>query len=219
MRTRQKNFIFRQFMIVDKKKNMLTARKYPNMVLIEVNVKDSFLTLSYPGMEDISVKVPETTAVTNTPTDVFGEKCEGVDLGDKTGNWLSEVYSNKLSKIGMVIDIQVILNDEEAGLRLICHPKSSSSRPDKTPNEVSPNMNVDDKPYFADTFAYMMLSTASITGLNKMLEAEDVDLKVEETRFRPNILIEGDFPEFSEDKWPSIKIGDVIFRNIRVCDR
>ena len=80
-------------------------------------------------------------------------------------------------------------------------------------------MNIDDKPYFADTFAYMMLSTASISGLNKMLEAEEVDLQVEETRFRPNILIEGDFPEFSEDKWPNIKIGDVIFRNIRVCDR
>ena len=80
-------------------------------------------------------------------------------------------------------------------------------------------MNIDDKPYFADTFAYMMLSTASISGLNKMLNAEEVDLQVEETRFRPNILIEGDFPEFSEDKWPSIKIGDVIFRNIRVCDR
>ena len=91
-------------MVVDKKKNMLTARKYPNMVLIEVNVKDSVLTLSYPGMEDISVKVPETTAVTNTPTDVFGEKCEGVDLGDKTGNWLSEVYSNQLLKMGMIID-------------------------------------------------------------------------------------------------------------------
>ena len=82
-------------MIVDKKNNMLTARKYPNMVLIEVNVKDSFLTLSYPCMEDVLVKVPEITAVTNIPTDVFGEKCEGVDLGDKTGNWLSEVCSNQ----------------------------------------------------------------------------------------------------------------------------
>merc|ERR1719232_322074 len=70
----------RQFMIVEKKNTMLTARKYPNMVLIEVNVKDCFLTLSYPGMEDVSVKVPEITDVTNMPTDVFGEKCEGVDL-------------------------------------------------------------------------------------------------------------------------------------------
>ena len=46
-----------------------------------------------------------------------------------------------------------------------------------------------------------------------------MELRVEQTRFRPNILIEGDFPEFAEDKWPSIKIGEVVFRNVRVCDR
>ena len=209
-------------MVVDKKGTMLTARKYPNMVLIEVNVEGSFLTLSYPGMEDVSVKVPEINADTNMQSDVFGEKCEGVDMGEKTGNWLSEVNIQSVNIrliYSLNLNLQVILNDEEAGLKLICHPKSSSSRPDKTPNEVSPNMNVDDKPYYADTFAYMMLSTTSIHGLNKMLEAEDVDLQVEETRFRPNILIDGDFPEFSEDRWPCIKIGDVVFRNVRVCDR
>ena len=209
-------------MIVDKKGTMLTARKYPNMVLIEVNVKGSFLTLSYPGMEDVSVKVPDINADPNMQFDVFGEKCKGVDMCEKSGNWLSEVNIQSVNIrliYSLNVNIQVILNDEEAGLRLICHPKSSSSRPDKTPNEVSPNMNVDDKPFYADTFAYMMLSTASIHGLNKMLEAEDVDLQVEETRFRPNILIDGDFPEFSEDRWPCIKIGDVVFRNVRVCDR
>ena len=52
-----------------------------------------------------------------------------------------------------------------------------------------------------------------------LLSEENADLQVEETRFRPNIFIEGDFPPFSEDKWPYIKIGDVIFRNVRVCDR
>ena len=71
-------YIPRQFMVVDKKGNMLTARKYPNMVLIEVNVEASFLTLSYPGMEDVSVKVPDNNADTNMQSDVFGEKCKSM---------------------------------------------------------------------------------------------------------------------------------------------
>jgi len=189
-------------MVVDNKKKLVTARKYPNMVLIEVRIKDEVLTLSYPGMDSVKVNIAAEDCI-NTGYDIFGEQCRGVDLGDEVGFWLSDV----------------ILNDEDGGLRLICHPKTCSSRPNKTANVVSPNMKVEDRPYFADTFAYMMLSKASIEGLNKLLDEENVDMKVEEKRFRPNILIEGDFPEFSEDKWPTIKIGDVIFRNVRVCDR
>ena len=35
------------------------------------------------------------------------------------------------------------------------------------------------------------------------MELEDTGskLRVEETRFRPNFLIKGDFPGFQEDKW------------------
>jgi len=196
------DLVDRQLMVVDNKKKLVTARKFPNMVLIEVSVKDDVLTLTYPGMECVQVNIAVKDDMENG-YDVFGELCQGVDLGDEVGVWLSDV----------------ILNDEDGGLRLICHPKMSSSRPNKTANIVSPNMRPEDRPYFADTFAYMMLSKASIEGLNKLLNEENVDMEVEETRFRPNILIEGDFPEFSEDKWPSLKIGDVIFRNVRVCDR
>ena len=194
----------RQFMVVDHKRRLLTARKHPNMVLIDVSVVDNTLTMRYPGLEEVRINIPDSAGVKlDSGYDVFGDQCQGADLGEAAGRWLSEV----------------ILNNEAGGLRLVFHPKSSSSRPDKAATSVAPNMNVEDKPYFADTFAYMMLSAASIAGLNKMLDKEEVDLRVEETRFRPNILIEGDFPEFAEDKWPSIKIGEVVFRNVRVCDR
>ena len=122
---------------------------------------------------------------------VFSEAVSGCDLGEEVSTWLSEV----------------ILSQPEAGLRLIYHPAQPSSRPDKVRDEVSPNMKAEDKPYYADTFAYMMLSQPSIAGLNQLLSEENVDLEVEHTRFRPNIFIEGDFPAFSEDKWPFIKIG------------
>ena len=46
-------------------------------------------------------------------------------MGDTVGQWLSEV----------------ILNDAEGGIRLIYHPKSKSTRPDKESNVASPNMS------------------------------------------------------------------------------
>ena len=78
-------------MVVDKKGKMLTAREYPSMVLIEVKALDTVITLSYPGMEDVSVNVPDINTVTDTQSEVFGEKCQGVDMGEITGRWLSEV--------------------------------------------------------------------------------------------------------------------------------
>ena len=78
-------------MVVDKKGKMLTAREYPSMVLIEVKAWDTVITLSYPGMDDVSVNVPDINTVTDTQSEVFGEKCQGVDMGEITGRWLSEV--------------------------------------------------------------------------------------------------------------------------------
>jgi len=195
----------RQFMVVDKKDKFTTSRKFPNMSLIQPEVTDSHLTLKYQGMEDISVKIPDLKSLEGCKDfKVFNDTCKGFDLGPEVGEWLSDV----------------ILNDPEGGMKLLYHPKIESSRPDKTKNDViAPNTKPGDKPYFADTFAYMMLSQPSIDELNNMLDKEDVDLVVEEKRFRPNIFINGEFPGFSEDKWPYIKIGEVIFRNALVCDR
>jgi len=42
---------------------------------------------------------------------------------------------------------------------------------------------------------------------------------VGEDRFRPNILIDGDFPGFAEDSWSHVKIGEAVFRNVKLCTR
>ena len=44
-------------------------------------------------------------------------------------------------------------------------------------------------------------SLLSVDTLNMELEDTGSKLRVEETRFRPNFLIKGDFPGFQEDKW------------------
>jgi uncharacterized protein YcbX len=42
----------------------------------------------------------------------------------------------------------------------------------------------------------------------------DLDIR----RFRPNVVIDGEEP-FAEDRWPQVRIGDVVFRTTMVCDR
>ena len=149
-------------MIVDHKQNMVTARKYPHMVLIEVSVSKSVLTLSYPGMEDIIVEVPDTLDG-DKGYEVFGEACSGEDCLESIYKTDMKVHSflfyhkNKFlfQNSNMIIytlgaDMgdtvgqwlsDVILNDAEGGIRLIYHPKAKSTRPDKESNVASPNMS------------------------------------------------------------------------------
>jgi len=195
----------RQFMVVDKKGKMITARKYPYMSLIVPTVSDGKLLLTYPGMNDIEVDIMNVSSNLSLKVcDVWGEECKGVDLGNLVGEWLSDV----------------ILQDPEGGLRLVFHKDDTSSRPDKEYNEyLTPLEKAGDKPLYADGYPFLLLSAPSIKGLNKVLEDEGVDLEVEETRFRPNIFIDGEFEAFAEDKWTYVKIGECVFRNVKLCTR
>jgi len=203
---RAQDMVDRQFIVVDRKGKQATGRRWPHMTLVKPEVLGQTLTLAYPGMDSINVSLPETEGgdVKMVNVDVFGDLCKGFDLGDKVGEWVSEV----------------ILGDAEGGMRILYHSSGESTRPDKKPNlVVSPMLRTKDKPYFADAFPYLMLSRPSLLELNTLLEKEGVDMEVEEKRFRPNIFIDGPFPAFAEDKWAWVKIGDVVFRHSQLCDR
>jgi len=180
--------IDRQFMVVDKKGKMVTARRYPHMSMVVPMVTQAQLVLTYPGMEDMRVEIPRNEAA--------GVACEE--------EWLSDV----------------ILQDPLGGLRLVFHNQKESSRPDKEGSEyLTPLEKAGDKPLYADGYPYLLLASPSIKELNRVLEEDGAGLEVEETRFRPNIYIEGDFPAFAEDAWTHVKIGDCVFRNVKLCTR
>ena len=202
------DMVDRQLIVLDKKGKMATARKWPNMTLVEPSLERGALTLKYPGSEDITVQLPAEGSKIGegegVKLDVFGEPCEGVDLGPGVGAWLSEA----------------VLGDPEGGMRLVFHPRGDTSRPDKgLEPTICPTRRPQDKPYYADSGAYMMMTQPSVTELNRLLEEECVDLQVEERRFRPNIFINGEFPAFAEDRWAWVKIGAAVFRHAQVCDR
>lgn len=66
---------------------------------------------------------------------------------------------------------------------------------------------------FADAYPFLLTSQASLDELNRRLPAP-----IEMTRFRPNIVIDGDAP-FVEDSFLRVRIGDVTFRGPKGCDR
>ena len=108
----------RQLMVVDTRGKMVTARRYPHMVLIRPTITTSHLTLSFPGVEDISLALPDLSGAV-VRVSVWGEECGGVECGHgqpQVSSWLSSV----------------ILGRETSELRLVCHQQEIvSSRPDK----------------------------------------------------------------------------------------
>ncbi len=66
---------------------------------------------------------------------------------------------------------------------------------------------------FADGFPHLLLSEESLADLNQRLE-----MPVTMERFRPNLVVAGVQP-FEEDKWQSIRIGEVIFEAVEPCAR
>lgn len=52
----------RFLMIVDEKSNFITARAYPELLLIEPTVRSSILTLKHRDMEPVHVNLAEVSA-------------------------------------------------------------------------------------------------------------------------------------------------------------
>jgi len=70
-----------------------------------------------------------------------------------------------------------------------------------------------DRLSFADAYPFLLLSQASLDGLNRRLS-----LPVPMDRFRPNIAVTGCGPH-AEDGWRRVRIGEVDFRVAKPCAR
>lgn len=71
-----------------------------------------------------------------------------------------------------------------------------------------------DKPVaFADGYPFLLTTSASLAELNRTCPDN-----IQMAQFRPNIVVNGNHP-FEEDYWKRIKIGDIIFENVKPCER
>lgn len=66
---------------------------------------------------------------------------------------------------------------------------------------------------YPDETSYTLMNMASVGELNTRLEDPVTPLQ-----FRMNFMVKG-AQSFEEDTWDWIKIGSIVFRNIRPCTR
>jgi uncharacterized protein YcbX len=187
----------RVFMIV-RNGEYITARAHPKLVLISPKIENNLLTLSAPGMEEITIDIEKLyTLKTMQLTTWFNDSVEVVDCGDEIAEWISNY----------------IFGSNES-LRLVFYPSRLPKPKTQPRNRPFPAAGRIDQGALQDETSFMLLNQGSIDELNTKLKET-----VSALRFRPNFVVKG-AAAFEEDHWDWIKIGEeTIFKAVQPCTR
>jgi hypothetical protein len=173
-------------MVVGDDAQFLSQREYPRLAQVRVRLTEDRMFLEAPGLFPLEVAF-EIGARPVSRVQVWDDECPALDEGRDAARWFSEHLGHSARLVRMAGDDARPLG-------------SSSAQPG-------------DRVSFADAFPFLLVSAASLEGLNRRLS-----VPVEMDRFRPNIVVEG-CQEHAEDSWSRIRIGEVVFRIAKPCAR
>lgn len=176
----------RRWMVVGDDARFLSQREHPRLALVRVQLDEGRLVLEVPGMAPLEIDLDGSTGPAGR-VQVWSDECAAFDEGRDAARWFSD-------HLGCSARLVRMAGDDARPLG------SSSAQPG-------------DRVSFADGFPFLLLSTASLDGLNRRLS-----LPVPMDRFRPNIVVEGCHAH-AEDEWGRVCIGEVVFRIAKPCAR
>lgn len=125
------------------------------------------------------------------PTTAFVFSTEIKNVQD-AGNYASHFLSSALER-----EVRLVYMPED-------NMRAVSSAYVKTPHFTG----------FSDGFPILIATNPSLQALNAELASP-----VEMRRFRPNVVIDGDFEPWAEDEWRLIRIGSAVLRIVKPSDR
>jgi len=191
----------RRWMVVDGQGKFITQRRFPRMALIGVGIANQHLQITAPGMSELSVRIDDCLGLDsggrNEPFDrlmveVWGDRTEAVALGTDSARWFSEFIG---------IDCQLVYMPER------------SHRP-----TAHGQLGADRLVSFADAYPYLLISEASLAGLNEKLLAQGTE-PATMARFRPNLVVKGCAAPHEEDRWRQIRVGKAVLDLPKLCAR
>jgi len=180
----------REWVVVDADGEFLSQRELPQMTLIETRLTSTALRLKAPGM--LQLEVPFASEGDVLAVRVWNDSVAAVTQGEVADAWFSQFLGQPC---------RLMRFDPEA-------KRLSSVR----------YTGATEAPYkFADAFALLVASTASLAELNARLARRGV-ATVGMERFRPNLVLAGIEP-FEEDYCERLTIGSATLRNVKPCVR
>jgi uncharacterized protein YcbX len=186
----------RAWMVVDRDGQMLTQRELPRMALVRTAIKLDDVVLRAPGMLPLHLSIGTVEAPTRVQ--VWDDVVKAYDMGELAARWFSDF-----------LGVQ--------GLRL------ARFDPDqKRLSERRWTGDIEAENAFADGFALLVASTASLAELNRRLEAAGLPA-VTMARFRPNLVLEGLDSPHAEDSIDTLTIdaepAPVVLKLVKPCSR
>lgn len=174
----------RVWMVVEPDGAMVTARRDPVLATVAVRRFGEALVVAHGTR---TVAVPWAVEGLRREVTVWEHSGPGIDAGEDAAAFFSTVVGRP---------VRLVRRADDHGRR---------TDPDWTPDPVPVG--------FADGFPVLVLSTASLDGLNERLDAP-----VPMARFRPNVVIAGTSAH-DEDRWTAIRVGDIVLTWVKPCAR
>lgn len=177
----------REWMVVTPEGRFLTQRELPRLALVGTRLEQQSLWLSAPHAEPH--EIPLDQAGTPAEVVVWRDRCAARDAGDAAARWLGEL-----------LERQVRLVRFDAAQRRQSDPAWTGTT----------------RAYaqFADGYAMLAISTASLDDLNARLPKP-----LPMNRFRPNLVLDG-LPPYGEDSLGEFRVGDQVrLRAVKPCTR
>lgn len=175
----------RRWMVVDADGRFVTGRQHARMPLIRARLHREGLLLAADGMPELQVRVSgDQPRVAAT---VWNDRLE-VQSADRAADaWISEFLGQPARLVHMDATAHRAVDPDYA----------------QPGDEVS----------FADGFPLLLISQASLDGLNARMEQP-----LSMLRFRPNLVVGGSAAH-AEDDWRRVRIGAVDFDVVKPCTR
>lgn len=178
----------RAWMLVDDQGEFISQRECPRLALVRPTLRASDLVLRAPGMLALHLQLDVVEAPARVR--VWDDEVAAFDMGDLAAQWCSDFLGRSA--------------------RLVRFDPDARRWSDKRWTGA-----LDAPVQFADAYALLVVSNASLAELNRRLETP-----VTMQRFRPNLVLDG-LDAHGEDQLDELQFDDgaVTLRLVKPCSR